>query len=169
MIVVLGIFAFISAVVMGNYAQFGKKTELKNLAYNIALTIREAQVSGLTGRNIRGEGASTSYGVYFEKFKFVFFADQNTNHIYDTGEEKRIYKIPQGFKVSKLCYSYTGNCINTNNLTITFKRPEPDAYIYSGFRGPYPAADIELLSPSGYKLHVIVESSGQISVQKQGL
>jgi prepilin-type N-terminal cleavage/methylation domain-containing protein len=50
-------------------------------------------------------------------------------------------------------------------VTIMFKRPFPDAMIYTSAAGGNSQADIEITSPKGVTKHVLVNSLGQISVQ----
>jgi prepilin-type N-terminal cleavage/methylation domain-containing protein len=168
-LVVMAIFATVTATVMSSYAKFGNKTLLKNLAYNIALTIREAQVSGLTGRNLNLNQGSyyTSHGVFFSAAtSFKSFIDSNNNNRMDNGEDVEFFTISQGHRITRLCIlDELNNCNAVSELNISFKRPEPDAYIYTNNSGPHARAAIEVKSPSGYTLYVFIESSGQISVQ----
>ncbi len=179
LLVVMAIFAVVSATVMANYKTFGHKTLLKNLAYSIALTVREAQVSGLTGRNFTSDSDSeyySSYGVFFTQAnpkQYIFFRDLQSignEHKYDNGAQElvRTYSILGGRRITRLCTysSVGGNCNNASELHVTFKRPQPDAYIYTDGAGPFARADIEITSPEGEKIYVIVEAAGQISVSK---
>ncbi len=170
---VMAIFAVMSVLVMANYKDFGARTILKNLAYKVALSIREAQVSGITGRNLNISSGdyNTSYGVFFSsayKNKYIFFADNNPkNSRYDSGEEVEVFTLSAGHEISNICVfsNISGTCDPVSNLHISFKRPEPDAYIYSESGGPYQAASIEISGSGGRKLYVHVLSSGQITTQ----
>ena len=175
--VVLAIFALISATVLANYRGFGRKTLLKNLAYQVALSLREAQVSGITGRNVDLSGGSyySSYGVYFsaiDKNQYIFFKDRETigaPHKYDGSIELvKSYSISPKFHISNLCTrnSAASSCLPANELHISFKRPEPDAYIYTESGGPYAEGIIELQSQDGDKIYIDIYSTGQIAVRK---
>ncbi len=179
LLTVMAIFAVVSAIVLANYHGFGRKTALKNLAYNIALAIREAQVSGITGRNVETVGGDyySSYGMYFSAStpkEYIFFKDRPTlgnQFKYDNTPEELVgdYKILSDHSITKLCVFNTpsGACNNVAELNITFRRPQPDAHIYTGSgHAPMPEAAIEVSSSDGDKLYVVVSATGQISVQK---
>ncbi len=176
---VMAIFAVVTATVMANYHGFGRNTAHKNLAYNIALAIREAQVSGITGRNLDTAGGDyfSNYGIYFSLASpkdYIFFRDKTslgTQHIFDAGQGELIgdYKILSAHSITGLCVyaSPGGSCISVPQLNITFKRPQPDAYIVNDDPNTlYPEASIEVSSPEGKKLYIVVSATGQISVQK---
>ncbi len=55
LIVVTGIFTVITAVVLANNAQFNNSVLLGNAAYDIALSVRQAQVYGLSTQAYSGE------------------------------------------------------------------------------------------------------------------
>ncbi len=180
MITVIAIFAVISATVIANYRDFGHKTMLKNLAYSIALNIKEAQVSGLTGRSfgIDSNDYYATYGNYFninDNKRVVFFKDRPSvgEKFKFDGELEEIPQnsldILQGNHIYALCVYNLSNpntCIPVHQLHISFQRPQPDAWIYSETSGPHPRASIELRSRQGESVYIIVESTGQISVQK---
>lgn len=178
LLTVIAIFAVVTATVMANYKGFGDRTMLKNLAYNIGLAIREAQVSGLTGRNVDISGGDyyATYGTYFNlnnPKRVVMFKDRSTlgtQFRYDDVTEDvpgSSFDILGGNKITSLCVytAVTGNCSPVNELHISFKRPQPDAYIYSDVGGPYPRASIEVSSRENNKFYIVVEAAGQISVQ----
>lgn len=82
MILVLGIFGIITAVLVFNYGQFNSQILLTNTAYEVALQIREAQTFSLGVQGIDGE-FDTKYGVYFNRANggagsdesYIYFAD----------------------------------------------------------------------------------------------
>ncbi len=179
LLTVIAIFAVVTATVMANYKSFGHKTLLKNLAYNIGLAIREAQVSGLTGRNVEVSGGDyyATYGIFFNintPTHVTFFKDRpslGVQYKFDDPTEEvpaSSFDILGGNKISALCIypTISSTCTPVTQLHISFKRPQPDAYIYSESGGPYPRASIEVSSIEGEKLYVLVEAAGQISVQK---
>ncbi len=81
MLMVLAIFTIITSVVMFQYGEFNSKTIMSNMAYEVALSIRQAQVYSLS---VRGEAGATSfdnhYGVYINKEmsdkEIAFFIDR---------------------------------------------------------------------------------------------
>jgi len=90
-IVVLGIFAVMSSIIMFNYRIFQAKVDIKSLASDIALKIVEAQKSSLSGKLPTTAQPPTwkpSYGVYFTSgstTSFTYFADTSGNGMYDPG------------------------------------------------------------------------------------
>lgn len=81
MLMVLAIFTILTSVVMYNYAEFNSKTIMSNMAYEIALTVRQAQVYSLGVRGQVGAGSfDNRYGVYFNTSnggkEFAFFFDR---------------------------------------------------------------------------------------------
>ena len=178
LLTVMAIFAVISASVLANYKDFGQNSLLKNLAYNISLAIREAQVSGLTGRNTELSSGNYyyAYGIYFSKStprNFIFFRDNQTTgtpYVYDSGTESvKTYDIKGRFRITDLCVYPVGGstCNSVTDLNIVFKRPEPDAYIReSSFNGFRSRAKIEVTADNGKRYYVDVGAAGYISVVK---
>ncbi len=182
LLVVVGIFGLVTATTVGSYAKFGNKTLLKNLAYTVGIVIRDAQVSGLSGRNSSIEDGifNTAYGVKFNKnsTSFISFVDSNENGIYDNNLSEydpasgigSLHTIRNGHKVARLWVDSVSGSVQASEVYITFRRPEPDAIIYAkvggGISGPYYQATIELKAPSGYKTYVFVNSTGQIGIKK---
>lgn len=181
LLLVLSIFAIVTTITMANYSDFGQKTMLKNLAYSIGLIMREAQVSGLSGRNISIESGKYNlvYGVYFtaNSTEFKTFVDVNQNHIFDNNLTEynpalgvgALHKVRKaGQRITRL-YIYdnlSNSWIQVPHLHISFKRPEPDAIIYTDTTGPYAKAAIEVVNSKGDKLYTVVNLTGQISVVK---
>jgi len=178
LLTVMAIFAVISASVLANYKDFGQNSLLKNLAYNISLTIREAQVSGLTGRNVETSagGYYYAYGMYFSKSSpknFIFFRDNQASgnpYVYDSGAETiKTYDIKGRFRITDLCVYQPGGstCDSVPDLNIVFKRPEPDAYIRESSHGGFKSrAKIEVTADNGRRYYVDVGAAGYISVVK---
>lgn len=169
MVVVIGIIAIVSGVVLANNNKFGGQVLLQNLAYDIALSIRQAQVYGIAVQRFNNEYAS-AYGMHFSVSSpdiYVLFADVTTvNGVYD-GSSERVQSstIANRYTISALRIN---GCSGTavSNLDIVFKRPDPDAYISAPpLSGLQESACITVSSPQGGTKNVIVEVNGQISVQ----
>jgi prepilin-type N-terminal cleavage/methylation domain-containing protein len=85
MLIVIGIFGVLTAVVVFQYGNFNSQTILTNMAYEVALATRQAQVYALGVRGqIDADNFDNRYGVYFNLIadegdeKFIFFIDQET-------------------------------------------------------------------------------------------
>jgi len=113
---------------------------LESLAYEIALTTRQAQffsINVLSSEYQGGRTFETGYGIYFSKAElngqnkeFILFADTNDNGEYDIGpsydEAIEVYNITRGNIIKDICTQ--GTC-DRGELHVTFKRPDPDAII----------------------------------------
>lgn len=179
LLVVVGIFTIITMLVLANHSRFNSSVLLGSLAYDIALSVREAQVYGLSVRGIDAGGAITNfqagYGVHFAgPNSYILFADTYPagapNKKYDTQDLiVSTYTLNTGHSLSRFC-GVNGSfqdCSDTGaiaNLDIVFLRPEPDANIYSASSGPYAQAIITVRSSSGSTRTITVGSTGQISV-----
>ena len=174
LLVVTGIIAMISGLVLVNNNKFGGAVLLENLAYDMALSLRQAQVYGISVQRFNNEFGA-AYGVHFTRSAggaqsiYVLFADAvNKNGLYDSGELVQSTIVAQGYTISNLCANATGSetCTEASSLDITFQRPEPDAFIrISGAGSLYESATITVKSPRDDVRRIIVYANGQISVQ----
>lgn len=203
LVVVTGIIVLVSAIVFANNTRFGGRVLLQNLAYDTALTIRQAQAYAMSvalsdSQTIPGFGVRFSIAAGIDPDTeqsynrgFKIYQDMNLDGRYSTGESlyKRPYRIGRpGYSISDLCYtdpSGTEYCKNgpptdqnLNIIDIVFKRPDADACIgvkdnpsfSNGVCGgpgstAYSRARILLRGPQGDTKSVVVQSTGQISVQ----
>jgi prepilin-type N-terminal cleavage/methylation domain-containing protein len=167
MVVTVAIFAILSTIVIARNASFDNEVLLNNLAYDIALSIRQAQQYGINVRVAQGQFDSP-YGIHFEadSSTYVMFVDSNDNGAYDgqaSGELLEVFTLGRGATIRAICDLEAGTC-SEDELDIVFRRPEPDAIIGGG---AIPRARIELLSGrrDGVR-HIIVESTGQIAIER---
>lgn len=185
LLVVTGILTVVTSLILFNNNRFGGAILLENLAYDIALSIRQAQVYGIAVRRFGTSNFSIGYGMHFETASpttYVLFADAlSANGLYDgcpdsiSCELVESTEILRGYRVADLCAIPSGGGAEVCGLTkldILFKRPEPDAYIsangVSGTANPVALQErgrIVLESPRGDRLSVIVEIAGQIATQ----
>lgn len=186
LLITIVIFVMLTGVVLFNQNKFDSTILLKNLAYDIALTIRQAQTYGVNVKESQISGEFTSYGVYInieENKKIIFFSDLSTSKDGRFSDEDTTcspndinseclqkYTLKRGNYISKLCVPDTdGSCLEVGELTINFVRPNPDAYIYvDDDLNNKKYAEIELSSSDGSsKSSIVVTSVGQIYVKKQ--
>lgn len=191
MVVVTAIIAVITGLILVSDSRFGGKVLLENLAYDMALSIRQAQVYGVSVQRF-GTTFNVAYGMHFDTSnptQYNTFADacSPANGLYDaagggcaSGElVGQVVTLERGFRISKLCApagTNSATCTSVNPLDITFKRPEPDAcfsasgtsdYTAGNCRDTYANARIVVKSPRGDLQSIIVEANGQITVQKE--
>lgn len=162
LLAVTAIITLISAVILVDNNRFGGTVLLENLAYQVGLSIRQAQVYGIAvARFGTGENAfSNGYGMHFDLSNpntYVLFADAVTeNGIWDCptpGSPLTCETVPaqtitiqRGYSIYDLCItpgagqseicnraSDSESVGSITRIDILFKRPEPDAYIsYNG-------------------------------------
>ncbi len=177
MLVSISIIALISTLVLANHNRFNNSLLLGNLAYDIALSIRQAQVYGLS---VKGSGSNfqVGYGVHFSSpNSFIFYSDDNNNKTYDTGTDTIVetYAIGQGNRFLRFCGVTANNTATCSDdspglsyLDIVFFRPDPDAVIKGSSLGvTYSRAQVIVTSPAGDTREVDIASTGQISVKSQ--
>lgn len=180
LLVVMGIMVLISGIVFANNNAFGGRVLLQNLAYDAALTVRQAQVYGISVRRFSGDVFADGYGIHFRRNtnpttqdEFTLFADVITpNGLYDCAsalscELVQTTIVRTGYHVYDICIpaSQVEPCGNAT-LDVLFRRPDPDAYIRgNGVATLEESARIIFRSPRGVSQSVVIEQNGQISVQ----
>lgn len=185
LLVVTAILTLITSLVLVNNNRFGGAILLENLAYDIALSIRQSQVYGIAVKRYGASNFSIGYGMHFSidsPTRYVLFADAlSANGLYDgcpdsiSCELVLATEILRGYRIDDLCSTPSGGgaeVCGLEQLDILFKRPEPDAYISAnGISGVANAAALQergrivLESPRGDRISVIVEIAGQIATQ----
>lgn len=174
LMVVTGIFMILSAVVLSTNARFGNLIVLQNLAHDMALTVRQAQVYGIAVRRYQGVNFDVGYGMHFTQpaedalSTYELYGDVNQNGVYDVGEAVSETTMSGGYRIVDICARDLGGIetCGLSQLNILFRRPEPDAIIRRVAGASLDdRARIVLESRSGERSEVIVEASGQISVQ----
>lgn len=157
LLVVSVIIVLITGTILFRQQGFNSSTILRSLAYSVALSVRQAQVYGVS---VRESGVGTNqfaggYGVSFSSagclglnlpHSFQLFADievpgvRTANGAMDSGEELPCYRVGNGrgsdYKVKNFC-AHVKNGSDAcylpaspgalTSLTIYFRRPNPDA------------------------------------------
>jgi prepilin-type N-terminal cleavage/methylation domain-containing protein len=181
LLVTIVIFVILTGIVLFNQNSFNNGILLKNLAYDIALNIKQVQNYGIAVKEFQGIATSTfsSYGIYFDlanNKNFILFADVNSDSQFSgvtncpVGDPECIqrYSISRGSFISNICTDLDPLCpINkrASTLTVLFKRPNPNALIYfDNSITPSPNARIIISSANNATTSVIVTNAGQIYV-----
>lgn len=175
LMVSVAIFALMTSFLLAKYGKFNQSVLLTNLAYDVALTIRNAQSYGLNVRSVSAPGVAenfdTAYGVNFDMSRstsFVFFSDNSKNGTYLDPSSQNIseYTIKRGSVISDICIYENGDvCTSNPNVNISFIRPNPDAIIKkTNGGGPYSSAQITLTATDGSVKKIRVRSTGQIAI-----
>lgn len=194
LLVTISIFAILTGVVLYNQAKFNSSILLTNLAYDTALTIRQAQTFGINIKEFNLGGATSKfvpYGVHFDinnPKSFILFADlsydiniDTGSGLYDSSKNADLtkcqndrgcvsrYNIVRGNSIYALCVNATsdsdGVC-DKKQLDIVFQRPNPDAYIRVDNSGTlYSDATIIIRGVDGVSERKIkVRSTGLIEI-----
>ena len=175
LLVVTGIFIVITGVVLSNNAQFNNSVLLGNAAYDIALSVRQAQVYGLSTQSHQGQ-FQVGYGIHFASpTQYLLFADLDSenNKRYDAGVDQVVsqFTLGRGHTIKRFCgvtNSAVDECSDSvvpiPHLDIGFLRPNPDATITSDSPSDYSIARIVIQSVGGETRTVSIQSTGQISV-----
>jgi len=168
LLVSIAILVIVSGIVFFNQSGFNNNVLLENLAYEISLTIRQAQSYGLQSKETKIGAISTfeaGYGVYFDLAnpdKLVLYLDENEDHIYDLGEtEVDSLKITGGSEITKLC---AGVDCNVTKLSISFIRPDPTAYISNNNAFLESTGKITITSKKNEEKVISINRLGQISI-----
>jgi prepilin-type N-terminal cleavage/methylation domain-containing protein len=181
LLVTISIFSIITSVVLTNNNQFNNSLIISNLAYEVALSIRQAQSHGLNVKEVPGEdNFDSGYGVYFSldnPTSFVLFADTqrtgNNQNKYNPNSPKDLiieqFSITRGNKVLSICGTQSTNGKESceEDISIVFNRPDPDANMKTNTNKQFSSMSITLVSPKGAERIVQVGSTGQISIQTQ--
>jgi prepilin-type N-terminal cleavage/methylation domain-containing protein len=114
LIVVVTIFLVIASVTILSQRSFDNSILIDNLAYEIALAVREAQVYGVSTRGIEAD-FTYSYGVHFDEAepnRFVLFADSDSVGLYDNSSVEDIEMLTLGTSgsITDVCGISGGRC-----------------------------------------------------------
>jgi prepilin-type N-terminal cleavage/methylation domain-containing protein len=169
MLFVLIIFAILTAIVVGNYYSYTGNVTLTNMAYEMALSIREAQTYGIAVSNRASNDFDQKYGVNFfvptggSSNTYQLYEDKNGNKNFDSGEASLpAYELQRGVTIVGL---ERDGCNPVRELNILFKRPNPEPEIYAN-GGIINGARIVLQSQEGSnRRYVVIRNNGQIFVE----
>ena len=184
LLVSIAIISVITAVALVQQGQFNQTVALTNLAYEVALSVREAQVFGISVREF-SDGAVTNrpYGVEFAReyqTRYHVYVDIDGNSRY-SGENELVGvgELTRGNIIERFCGitgntetcgSTTGSVTALRALSVQFMRPHPDAIIRgitnTGSTQVFDGARIYLMSPEGTSRCVRVRATGQVSVEQ---
>ena len=154
LVVVGAIIIIVTSLFLTRQSKFDSSTVLRSLAYSIALSLRQAQVYGIS---VSGTGTASSncsngsyanqtcyapaYGLYFSAASpniYILFADFINDGKYSPGEDVQAFTLNNVYKISELCaISGVKNCSGVDDqsgspigaLWVLFRRPNPDACI----------------------------------------
>lgn len=181
LIVSVSIIVTFSLIFLVKYRTFTSSISLNNLAYEVGLAIRQAQVYGISVREQGEVGIGEfqyAYGVFMRTSQpktIIFFSDNvntgSSEGVYNEGagtELLEIFTINGKSQIDSFC-AYVGGGTTctpfTGGLNITFERPDPNALIKQSDGTQLSSVDIILESIAGDQKTVTVTNTGQISIE----
>ncbi len=179
MMVSISIIAVILTVTLWNYGIFNDNLALGAAAQEMAVTIRQAQTYGINVKEAEAGGGvfTNSFGIHIDPTNSptsyrIFTNDSSVNKKYDAGESVETITLKNGVTIYDITVSDSCHSASTyRTLDVTFRRPNPDAdinFVNNGgnvFCVSEPDATITLKSAKGTFKYVIIEKSGQITIQ----
>lgn len=151
MLVSIAILMIIAAVVLTSHASFTNSLIVTNAAYDISLSLRQAESFGISSRG-SGGAANAGYGLHFTNrapaSSYTFFTDTSPaascstpdckpgDGLYTQGSDGLVstYTINAGISIVKLCgylgaASYCSGSGHAYVLDVVFTRPNTSAQI----------------------------------------
>ena len=194
LIVVITIATIIMTALVIQQRKWDDQLSLNTQTYELALTLRQAQIYSLGVREnptSTGDKFNLGYGVRISDpipNQYIFFGDKNKDFKYTTGEELETKTFTRGVVVDRVCgmasiialgpvgehCSGEGWPVTLEMVDISFLRPEVNSKSkflnssqteISGFGSYSLPATIYLRSPQGKFSSVKIEANGQISIQ----
>lgn len=183
LIVVMSIATIMMATLVIKQGSWNDNLALRTQAYELAMTIRQAQAYSLGVRENAtsvGDKFNVGYGVFMDQGhmdRYTFFADKDGDKKYDAGEEIESSKVfNRGVSILKVCGFNGGveKCFPGvgfwEQVNISFLRPQTNANVIFLNNGgnnktPSPAKIYLKSSGSGKVITVEVKTNGQVSIQ----
>lgn len=175
LLIVISIVGIISVGVLATYRDYDSQTLLRNTAYEVALSVREAQILGISTSpygDTSDEGAfERTYGLHFEENSSVYyvFVDLNGNEAFDaTDATIKTVRIANNIMVSGICVVEINDtdCESVDSADVTFRRPHLRGIITTSPSSLDPdRVEVTLRSAKGNERQVQISHAGRISVE----
>lgn len=173
MMVVLAIFGILLSIVVFNYNKFTDDTVLTNMAYEVALSVREAQ---LFGTAVKGQTSEFGHpvGLYFTQNSdsYVLFIDNNDLKFNSPDTTYNTLTLLRKITISGLKISSSGYCGGSlSSAVVLFKRPDVEPYVgtNSSDAEKYKKLQIQLITKGGKSKYVIINEVGSIEVKSESI
>jgi type II secretory pathway pseudopilin PulG len=177
LMVSISIMILVTTVILTRHTSFNGAVLLRSQAYEVALALRDIQLSAVSATSVDGQYRS-QLGIYFNSSAslnktYRIFNDANQNG-YQSGEEFGL----QGFVDSRFeireIRTQTGLNITANGLSIVFLRPNFDAKFFSaGTEISTPSINIDIARVGALGninsdiKRIEISSTGQIAVCRE--
>ncbi len=129
LLVALGVFVVVTAMVVANFRAGGRSDELRIAAETLISNLRKAQNMSLAGQLTNGVSPPGGYGVYFklsDADRYIIFSDLDGDLGYTAGEAllDGTIILPKDIRISNIQPAAVSSAI--------FKPPKPVIYINGG-------------------------------------
>lgn len=175
LLITMAISTLIVSAVLIRFDAFDSVVVLKSIAYEFALTVREAQVFAVSATGDTSGLFEQPYGIYVEMTNpqdYIFFEDTNGNRTYNSGTDVILetYSMNGKYEWRDLCVDTTsGQTCGLNSISMVFQRPEFDPTINT--TGPVVAnpiaarVQVGIIGDGSITFTTVVGLTGQISVE----
>lgn len=164
LIVVMGIIAILSGIVLINYRTGQEQLALQRATNKLASDIRRVQEMAMSARE--SNGVPPRYGVQFtttDPDYYILFADLNDNGKYEPGDDDPIETttFEQGVSIDQL---FIGDSLSsTTKIWITFEPPDPIIEIRNPAATGFSIAKVQLIGANQTKT-IEVNEVGRIEI-----
>ena len=104
MVVVLGITAFLAALLIANMHSGGESMDLTSEAQKLGGVVRQAQNMALTGKQTNSVRPTYGYGVYVDSASYKLFMNDHdgASYLYDDGDDTVIqsFSFPENIEMT---------------------------------------------------------------------
>lgn len=132
LIVSISILVLVLGIVVVNQGAFNSSVLLRSQAYEVALAMREIQLSAVSAASDGSGQFRSVQGVYFnttsnQNDRYTSFRDADDDYFYDTAEQFGLPGVLDGrFEIRDLSPSGLGSAVS-----VVFERPNFDARFYT--------------------------------------
>jgi type II secretory pathway pseudopilin PulG len=152
----ISIMMIVSVVIMARQSAFNGAVLLRSQMYEVALAIREVQLSAVSAES-NGSGTFRSVeGVYFNTNNtqvYNIFRDANNNFFYDATEQfGKQGVVDKRFKIDAVLIYPNNVETNITAVSIVFERPNFDARFFS-------SSGVEILNSSKVVIQISKEGA----------
>jgi len=157
LLVSISIITIVMTIIFTRQGAFNTAILLRSQAYDIALTLREAQLSAISAEGEAGEFRNPT-GVFFERsnpgvYK-VFNDNDNPTDGFQSGEPETLYRLDPRFEISDILVDGASVGVG-GSVSVVYERPNFDAVF---FEDGSP-------TPSGQKVEIVVSLKGASPAQ----
>jgi prepilin-type N-terminal cleavage/methylation domain-containing protein len=173
LMITVAIFVLMTSLLLAKYNNYYSGTIFKNQAYDIAITLRQAQSFGISVK-VDSQSFGSAYGVSFPSAgvtNFSLYSYTRNGTLYAKNIPQKDYRLKNGAYIEKLEVraNASDNATYANSVDVIFQRPNPEALICADVNGTkscttYKYFSIVLKAANDTIKTVKVNNSGQISI-----